>query len=243
MSAGIGYDLYKLGFQVSPIILTHGIAASIPGHLLPIIAITESANFVDGLLSGNININLDSFFAQYQPSTGNTLQNYEVATYPFANSAVAANSIIAEPLHISVLMTCPVRDTIGYYFKLAIMSALQKALSLHNTSGGMYTIVTPSYIYQNCLMTSMTDVSGSGTKQRQYQWQIEFMQPLVTAAQAAGAESALMNALHNQINPGNTAGQPLTWSGLSTLVASPFQQIAQIGQSILGAANNIVGAL
>ena len=189
--AGIGRSLYQLGFQISPIILTQGIANSIPGGFLPIIAITEAANYIDGLLSGNIDVNLDDFFAQYVPSTGTTLQNNEIATYPFANQTVAANSIIAQPLRISMTMICPARLNAGYYFKLAIMSALQKALALHNTSGGMYTIVTPSYIYQNCLMTSMTDVSGSQTKQSQYQWQLEFMQPLINSAQASTLENAL----------------------------------------------------
>ena len=241
MAGGVGRALYQLGFQISPIILTQGIANTIPGGLLPIIAITEAANYVDGLLSGNIGINLDDFFAQYMVAPGTTLQNNEIATYPFANQVVAANSIIAQPLRISVTMVCPVRQKIGFYFKLAIMSALTKALALHNTSGGMYIIVTPSYIYQNCLMTSMTDVSGSNTKQLQYQWQLEFTQPLITAAQAVALQSTLMNTLTNQVNPGIQPGSALTWSGLGNL-ANPFSAYST-GPSILGAANNLPGAI
>ncbi len=243
MAAGIGYDLYKLGFEISPIILTQGIATSIPGGLLPIIAITEAANFANGLISGNIDLNLDDFFAHYKPLSGNMLQSNQVATYPFANSAVAANSIIAEPLHISMLMTCPARQTLGVYFKLAIMSALQKALSLHNTTGGLYTIVTPSYVYQNCLMTAMVDVSGENSKQSQIQWRLDFMQPLVTAAQASSIENSLMNVFTNEVNPGVASGSALSWSGLSTIVASPFQIAQQAGQSVLGVAGGLVGSL
>lgn len=238
--ASLGRTLYQLGFQVSPILLTGGIASAVPGGILPIIAITEAANFVDGLLSGNIDINLDEFFAQYIPANGTTLQNNEVATYPFANQAVAANSIIAQPLRISVTMTCPVRYELGFYFKLAIMSALQKSLALHNTSGGMYTVVTPSYIYQNCLMVSMTDVSGSQTKQYQYQWQLEFMQPLITQSQATTVQSSLMSTLTNATNPGVAAGNPITWSGLASNAAS---NLTSFGSSILGAAQSLIGAM
>jgi len=239
--AGIGRSLYQLGFQISPIILTQGIANFIPGGLLPIVAITEAANYVDGLLSGNIDINLDDFFAQYVVTPGTTLQNNEIATYPFANQTVAANSIIAQPLRISITMICPVRQKIGFYFKLAIMSALTKALALHNTSGGMYTVVTPSYIYQNCMMLSMTDVSGSQTKQPQYSWQLEFIQPLVTAAQASAQLGTLTNTLNNQTNPGIQPGAAISWSGLGDL-ANPFSSTGT-GTSILGAANSLPGAI
>ena len=231
----IGYDLYKLGFQVSPIILTQGIANGIPGGLLPIIAITEATNFIDGLLSGNISVSLDDFFAQYTPTPGTTLQNNEIAMYPFANQTVAANSIISQPLRVSMLMTCPVRKQAGYFFKLAIMSALQKTLAIHNAQGGMYTIVTPSYIYTNCLMTDMVDVSGANTKQPQFQWQMDFVQPLTSLSQANSVKNSLMSTLANQTRQ---VGQP-TWSGLGTVLFSPVQLATQ---SILGAAKSLVGA-
>lgn len=234
--AGPGYDAYKLGFQISPIILTQGIASGIPGGLLPIIALTEAANFANGLLSGDIGIDLDDFFAHYEPTPGTTLISNEVATYPFANQTVAANSIIAEPLMIGMTMVCPARDKLGYFVKLGIMSALVKSLTAHNASGGTYTVVTPSYIYTNCLMRSMTDVSGAQTKQKQSAWQFEFMQPLLTAAQAASVQNSLMGVLTDQTK----LNGPPTWSGLGTVLASPFQLA---GQSVVGAAKAMVGGI
>lgn len=213
--AGTGRSLYQLGFQCSPIILTNGLATAVPGGMIPIIAITESLNLVTGVLSGNLDVDLDSFFAQFSPATGTTLINNEVATYPFANMTVAANSIIAQPLRVSLVMSCPVRKTSGtignggYYSKLAIMSALQTTLAAHNAAGGTYSVVTPSRIYTNCLMVSMVDVSGSNTRQRQVDWQIEFMQPLITATQAQSVQNNLMSVLSGQTKPNGA----LSWSG------------------------------
>ena len=39
---GFTRELYKLGFEVSPVILCNGIAQSIPGGMLPIVALTLS---------------------------------------------------------------------------------------------------------------------------------------------------------------------------------------------------------
>jgi hypothetical protein len=47
-----GLAVFKLAFQLSPILLCNGIATDIPGGVLPIIAITEASHFVLGLLSG-----------------------------------------------------------------------------------------------------------------------------------------------------------------------------------------------
>ncbi|MGH8321580.1 MAG: hypothetical protein ACRESI_06470 [Gammaproteobacteria bacterium] len=234
--AGLSASFYQLGFQVSPILLTKGIATYIPGGILPIIAITEAANFVDGIISGNISINLDDFFAQYIPTPGTTLQNNEVATYPFANSTVAANSLISQPLQITMTMICPVRQNLGYYFKLAIMSALQKTLAIHNAQGGTYSIITPSYVYTDCIMTSMVDSSSPATKQAQNQWTLQFMQPLISLSQAQQVLGNLLNTISNGGNPGT----PLGWSGLGNVTVSPF---TITGQSVVGAVQSVVGGL
>jgi len=207
---------FQLSFQLSPIILTNGIATNIPGGMLPIIALTEALNFTDGLLSG-ADINLDNFFANFEPLPGSTLVDQEVGHYPFANQAVAANAVIVQPLKISMRMICPVRDTLGYAVKLATMMALQTALNQHNSSGGTYTIATPSYFYTNCLMLNFRDVTSGESNQTQYEWQMDFEQPLLTLQQAQQAQNSLMNKI-----TGGTAinGQP-AWSGLSTTVGQP----------------------
>jgi hypothetical protein len=60
----------------------------------------------------------------------------------------------------------------------------------------------------------MADVSTAATKQVQNTFQLDFYAPLLSAAQAASAQNALMSKLSNgtQIN-----GQP-TWSGQQTTV-------------------------
>lgn len=208
--AGTGRSLYQVGFQNSPIILTQGLATAVPGGMLPIIVLTQGIDFLTGILtSGNPNLNLDQFFAQFEPAPGTTLINNDVATYPFANQTVAANSMIAQPLRISMIMTCPARPDAGFYSKLATMSAVQTALAAHNAAGGTYSIVTPSKVYTSCIMLNMVDVSGSNTKQRQVSWQLEFMQPLITESQAKSVQSHLMSILSNQTQPNGA----LAWSG------------------------------
>ena len=46
---GFTREMYKLGFEISPVILCDGIAQAIPGGMLPIVALTQSASFVTGL--------------------------------------------------------------------------------------------------------------------------------------------------------------------------------------------------
>lgn len=228
-------QLYKLGFQISPIILTGGVAALIPGGMLPIIALTEAANFTEGLLAGNLDLDPDAFFAHYNPMPGGVFALNEIATYPFANMTVAANSIIAQPLRIPMLMQCPAKGNLGYLLKLATMTALQRTLSLHNSQGGTYIVVTPSYIYQNCLMESMVDASGSASRQFQYQWQLNFVQPLVTASQAASAQSSLMSKLSAGTKQ---IGTP-TWSGVGNALTS---QVSGSGSSFLGFLKSLIGS-
>lgn len=212
-----GYIAFKLANQLTPIILTRGIATA-QGGAIPIIALTEGSiagavGLISGITGGGADSALDDFFAHYQPVAGATLINQQAATYPFANQAVAANAVIAQPLNISMLMLCPARDLLGYPLKLATMSALQKTLAQHNGSGGTYSIVTPSYIYTDCLMTSMRDVSGGESKQVQYAWQLDFFQPLVSLQAAQTALNGLMQKLTDGTaisgTPGWSTGLPV----------------------------------
>lgn len=51
-------ELYKLGFEISPVILCDGVAQSIPGGMLPIVALTQSASYVSGLLGARLNLRI-----------------------------------------------------------------------------------------------------------------------------------------------------------------------------------------
>lgn len=246
---------WQLAFQISPILLTRGIATNLPGGILPIVALTEAANFVSGLLQGRVNIDLDSFFANYKPLPGSQLISFQAATYPFANQAIAANAIIAQPLPISMLMTCPaqgnnagssvqVAPTLpgqsalaqkigGYPIKLAIMTALQNTLALHSGMGGTYSVMTPAFIYTDCLLLGMRDVTGGESQQVQYVYQLDFSQPLVSLASAQSALNTLMQKLTNNTPISGASSTPLP-TALPSSIPSPLTAVYPPGSAGAG---------
>jgi hypothetical protein len=233
MSGSTGKTAFKLGYEISPIILsgTSRITDLIPGGLLPIIAITESINFARGLLHGGDSGNLDEFFAHFWPLPGSTLFDAQYGSYPFANGQTAANSAIYQPKVISLRMDCPAKGEGAYLAKLATMAALRKTLEAHNSSGGTYVVATPSYIYTNCLLMTLRDVSANGGHQAQTQWQWDFQQPLISLDDASAAENTLMSQFTGGlISSGDLSGASLTpgraLSGAAAFVQSAAQQLA-----------------
>ena len=220
MPLSAGAAAFRLAFAVSPIILNGGVAAAIPGGMLPLISVTEAANFAAGILSGGDDIGLEDFFAYYQPLPGGTLVDQQIGHYPFANQAVAANAVIAQPLKIGLLMICPVKPPGAYSTKLATMMALQATLKQHNATGGTYTIVTPSAFYADCVMTAMTDVTAGAGKQVQWQWRLDFEQPLLTLQQAQQQQNAMMSKVSAGIQTNGAT------SGAGSTVGSPFSLAA-----------------
>ncbi len=234
MSGSTFQTLFRLGYSISPIILVGGIARDVPENMLPIITITEGASLLTGILTGSFPSSLDDFFAQFTVLPSGNLIRQSIGHYPFANQAVASNAVIAEPLSISVRMDCPANTRGSYVSKLAVLTSLQAALAAHNASGGLYTIATPSFIYPNCIMSALTDISGSGSAQVQYQWQFDFEQPLVTLSAAQQVYSALINKITQgtQIN-----GLP-TWSSVFT---SASTTIGGAASSLVSGASNLIG--
>ena len=210
-------DIYNLAFQVSPIVLTGGTLAS----PMPIIGFTgQIGAFLQGMATTRSATDLLSdFYATFLPIPGSTVINNAAATYPFANQQVAANAIIQQPKTISMMMIAPVRDTGGYLTKMAIFTALQTALENHNQAGGTYVIATPAFIYQNCVMTAMTDITTGETKQRQVRWQMDFIQPLISTSDANAAFSSQMS----KINGGGVMTQtsPSGINGASPVTGIP----------------------
>ena len=229
-----GQWAFKLSYELSPIILTGGVAQLIPGGMLPVIAITQGLDFVTGILSGG-DVDPNDFFATFQPLTGSSLIRQQIAKYPMANQSVAANSVIADPLGVSLMMIVPARGDGGYPLKLATMTALQATLATHNNSGGTYTVATPSFIYTNCLLASLTDISTGATHQRQNTYQWDFEMPLLTLAAAQAAQNSLMGKI--------TAGLPVdgqpAWSGLGPTVNNPPSLAAP---SVLPSASSTSGS-
>ena len=208
----LGRQLYRLAFEASPIILQGGVASAIPGGYLPIVALTEAINFTAGLLSGAAaSLTIDNMFAHFRPVSGATLIANRIGKYTFANQAVAANAIIADPLHVSLLMVCPAKGEGGYAIKLATMIALQKTLQLHSSQGGTYIVVTPSGYWPSCILTSLADASSGDAKAPQETWKWDFEQPLITLQQASQAQNQLMSSITNGTpTDGATSGPSVT---------------------------------
>jgi hypothetical protein len=85
------------------------------------------------------------------------------------------------------------------------MNALQQTLYQHNTNGGLYTVATPAYIYTDCVMLALRDVSRRDVNQPQNAYQWDFRQPLVSLAQAQQAQNAMMSQI-SQGTPNSTTG-------------------------------------
>lgn len=124
-----GTAAWILSYQLAPIVFCGGIAKNIFGGTMVITQITESSSFPSGLLSSGGPVSLDDYFANFIPLPGATLGENVIGEYPFANQAVAANAVIANPLVVSCLMMCPVRDAGGYAASTAIMTALASAMN------------------------------------------------------------------------------------------------------------------
>lgn len=230
-----GQAEFKLAYELSPIIFTNGIAANVPGGGLPIISITESDTFTAGILSGG-DVATDDFFASFRPLAGGSLVDNAVGEYPFANQAVAANAIIANPLKISMLMICPVKDSAGYQTKLSVMNSLQAAFQQHGILGGTYTVVTPSHFYTDCILTGMRDITSGDSKQAMTLWQLDFTQPLLTQNQALQVQNNLMSKISAGLP---VSGDPPSYSGLSPTVNQP-PSLAQ--PSVVPAASGLPGS-
>ena len=230
-----GRVLYQLGYEISPIILNQGIASAIPGGMLPIVALTESANFANGLLQGDVADSLDQFFAHFRPLPGGSLIDFAVAEYPFANQQVAANAIISMPLKMSLLMVCPSQQEGAFVTKFITFLALQAALTQHSLQGGTYTVVTPAFLYTDCLLTGFKDVTPANDQQAQTKWQLDFVKPLITQQAAQAAQNALTSQISNQTPPSPSTLQPAN-SGPVAAVGSP----SSAPGSGLGA-SNLVG--
>ena len=229
-------DAYDLSFQISPIILNGGIAESVPGKMLPIIALVgQVAGFLQGAISSG-SVGLNDFPIRYVPIPGGTVINNAIGTYPFANQQVAANAVIQQPTNISLMMIAPISNLGGYLTKLAIFTSLVTALTNHNNAGGTYTIATPSFIYTDCIMTGMTDVTTAETKQQQVQWQIDFTKPLISIQDAMIAFNGLVS---KTASGGQMTSSDL--SGANAGIGAPAQGAGGLA-GMAGSVNNYMAS-
>ena len=210
-----GLILFKNSFELCPIFLSGGIAQGVYGGLLPItsILVNPGLPFTAGLLDPL----LDRKFAHFEPLPGSTLIDNKIGEYPFANQAVAGNAIIQQPLTISLLMNAPAQTAGSYPSKLVAFQALQATLTQHTNLGGTYTVATPAFIWNNAILLRLSDVSSAETKQRQYAWQWDFRQPLLSLAAASQALSNTMQKISSGLpTNGQPTGAPVTVGNVST---------------------------
>ncbi|MBL5926798.1 hypothetical protein [Enterobacter asburiae] len=208
---------FRLAFEISPILLVDGIAASIPGGIMPIAVLTEGISVADGLLHGDIG---DKPTAHFTPMAGTTLLQQDIGTINFFNMATAANSVVSRPNRVVMQMLRPAyAQDGGYAIKGITFAALKMALEKHNQSGGYYIVMTPSFIYTGCLMRSIIDTSGFSdqNKQVQYSWQFEFEQPLLSISQVDAALGTLMSKFESGMPPPVQA-DTITWTSNGDLI-------------------------
>jgi hypothetical protein len=194
---------FQQNYEINPIVLVNGIAGS--GSTMNITVLTEGYDQVFG--------NPDDYFAHFKPVSGGTLQEWQIAEYPFATVQMAANAVIQMPLKVSLIMACPAKNSTNtnrntYPAKSAIITNLKTQLNQHVLLGGTFTILTPAYTYENCLLVALRDISSVADKQVQFLYQWDFVQPLITTEAAAAIYS---NTLNN-INNGVFVNTPLSWN-------------------------------
>ncbi len=226
----LGQSAFELGFVISPIVLTNGIAQNAPAGMVPIVSLLNGPGFFgDANINNAISLGVDAiragtgdWFAYFDIPGGATLINNQYGMYPFANQRVAANAVIVQPSAVSLIMHCPWKNAGDAWIKTAIMAGLKTSLDQHTNLGGTYTVVTPSYTYTNQLLVSLRDVSapGAGDTQRQTTWEWAFTGPLLTLKDAEAAQNSLMQ----KIGPNGTpvTGDPASASGPQTAVGNPF---------------------
>lgn len=231
-------DTYNLAFQVSPIILTGGIASQIPGGAMPVISLMgQVLGF--GMSAIHQGVQLSDFYAYFLPMEGATTINNSIGHYPFANQHVAGNAYVEEPKNVSLMMVVPVKDHAGYLSKLAQFTSFRNSLNSHVQSGGTFDIATPSFLYQNCVLKTMTDASGNDSKQQQIRWQLDFEQPLVTQSEAKSAVAGLMDVYQSGKQ---VLGNP-SWTNGARATANAVNGAASNVSGLISAANGALGNL
>jgi hypothetical protein len=207
----------QLSYQVCPIILTGGVASQIPGGMLPMLSLFAIGTGTTNSLGLPFDIgDLDDAFGAFNVLPGGTLVSQTIGKYPFANQTVAANAVIREPLTLSLIMDTPMRTPNAWMIKQMVFTALKATLETHNDAGGTYTVATPAYMYDNMIMTSLTDNSRGNNSLPQNAWRFDFERPLVALAELQGVQSQFLQKITNGLptpgavtgpSPGLTSGQ------------------------------------
>ncbi len=203
-------EQFRRDYQIAPILLINGIAASAIHGQMSVLSLTEGQEDV-------VYASVDDYFAHFKPIPGGTIVDFSFAEYPFASMSMAANAAVQNALKFSLRMECPVRTGRNSYPAIqAIITRLQQQLTAHILAGGSFTVATPGVIYQNCLLTGVRDITSAADKKVQQAFQWDFIQPLVTQQAATQTYNNLYNKLANLLPVSN----PPTNSGVSTSIGN-----------------------
>jgi hypothetical protein len=253
----LGAAEFATSYEISPIVLLGGSALN-SGSQIPIVNLLQAAAYAQGLVSsatppdlntggtptgggtpvtagGGISVN--SYFAKFTVPPGGTLIDNDIAHFPLANQATAANAVISKPLHVTLKMICPAGTAVSYSAKQSVITNLQNKLSDHIAAGGWFNVATPSYIYQNMLLLSLRDVSQvvpGGQVQTEWEW--EFEQPIITQQ---GADKVTNQAMTKGGSGTEVAGDPPLVSTIDNTAATPYSPVAQ---SLVPSAQRLAGA-
>jgi hypothetical protein len=226
--AGANIAQFKNSFEVCPIFFSGGIAANLPGGLLPITSVLQPG--LTSIVTGQP-------FASFKVMPGGKLGSNEIGRYPFANQATAGNAIIAQPLNISLEMFTPAATVGSMPAKLPIFTTLKATLDNHTALGGLFIVCTPALIYENAIYKDVTDITPDGP-QVQARWQWDFELPLITLQQAQMAQNNMMSKISAGVRTdGALSGTPSTVGsqvGGAATAAVPGAQ-SNVGGTVQGA--------
>ncbi len=227
-------EQWKLSYQVSPIFLTGAPVSNVPSGIVPFLSIVNPGAFpvtaneaysyasTYGVAGADLSMvaldqnALDNAFGAFNVLSGGSLIQQTVAKYPFANQSYAANAILRDPLHVSLIWDTPMRGPNAWSQKLTVMQAVKQRLDSHNNLGGTYIVVTPAYVYDNLVMLSLTDASRGSSNLPQNAWRFDFERPLVTLQDLKAAQGALMSKLTNGVLTDGAWSGPAAGLGSNT---------------------------
>lgn len=219
----MAFSDFQQWFEIDPITLVGGVAASFPGQLMPVSRLLQTSAYAAGLSEEGIG-DSDPYFAHFKPLPGTSMVKNDLARYPFANQAVAANAIIVQPTNTSFVMSCPAKGADGFMTKFSIMSGLKQTLARHSALGGWYALAQPSFFVDGALLLDLRDITNYESKQVQAWWQWDFEVPLISQQQAAQTQSQLMSKLSSgtQVLPDQNGR--VGWSGVQQSAGQPNSQ-------------------
>jgi len=167
--------------------------------LNPIIFVNGIANQATGGMMGVADI--VGYGKAHFMAINSVFFDYSVATYPVGSQADAANALFQNQVPITMLMTFPVSDNLGWSAKRDLLMNLFSQIRRHNEQGGLFNIYTINNIYRNVVCVRAEEDQSDPT-----QVIFSFMKPvIVTESDAQQVKSTQLNKMDGGIK---VAGDP-----------------------------------